>query len=1242
MARRTTQPPLPEDFEEHILDIDVGDEMRSSFLEYAYSVIYSRALPDARDGLKPVQRRILYTMNDMGLRPDRGHVKSARVVGEVMGRLHPHGDSAIYDAMVRMAQPFSMRLPMIDGHGNFGSPDDSPAAMRYCLTGDTRVRLPDGGSVRIDELVGLPEDSEADADFEVLDKEGKAVRVTKVFNSGVHPVKRLVTKSGHAIRGSHNHPVLCLVPIAGVPVFQWLRLDEIKPGTVVCLARNAWTTAIPMAYEMMLGTLLGGWVSEGFASESRAGFNNTDQEYFQYVLDAYDAIVGGKRYVCARQLRRSGRTIHELDVQNTGKLLQSPLAALVGQKAADKRIPEIVWQGGPGLKRAFLMALFEGDGGVHCVNETSITVQYSTHSQGLAADIQELLLEFGVHSNLSHYERGEYRIVISGLHQMHAFAERVGFLTEKKRKLEDLLRGLPRYRHRLSRDLVPYVADYVRDALGPGRGTGKSWLLQHNFDRIERWQADRSLLVTKFKDPEVLATILPIMDSGYRFVEVATVEDQDAEPVYSIRVDTDDHSFLAGGFVNHNTEARMAPAAVAMTNSIDEDTVDFKPNYDSREMEPTVLPAAIPNLIVNGTTGIAVGMATNIAPHNLIEVVQALRHMITHPTATVDDLMRFIPGPDLPTGGKIVGLDGIRDAYETGRGVFRMRATARVESVTPRRKGIVVTELPYNVGTEKVVERIKTLVQTKKLQGIADVKDLTDRQKGLRLVIEVKNGFHPEALLEQLYKLTPLEESFGINTVALVDGQPRTLGLKELLEVFLGHRFEVVRRRSTFRRGKAADRLHLVQGLLIAILDIDEVIQVIRSSDDSAAARERLMDIFELSEIQANYILDMQLRRLTKYSRIELEKEQEELKRTIEELDAILADDKLLRKVVSDELAEVAKTYGTPRRTVLLESAGATVTAAVPLEVADDPCFVYLSSSGLLARTTTVDPPGSGGARAKHDVIVSAVRSTARGELGALTTQGRVLKFGVLDLPTLPATANDPHLTGGAPVSEFVSLDAGEKVVGLTAFDTDGPGLAVGTKQGVVKRVNPEYLGNRDEWEFIGLKDDDEVVGALDLATGDETLCFITSDAQLLHFGADAVRPQGRAGGGVAGVRLGAGEYVAWFGALDPADAVVVTSAGSSTALPGTEPGSLKVTPFSEYPTKGRGTGGVRCHRFLKGEDALVFAWAGEAPARAAAASGSPVELPEANGRRDGSGTPGTQPIVACAGPVSARAGVAG
>jgi len=820
MARRTAPPP-PEDFEEHIVDIDVSDEMRTSFLEYAYSVIYARALPDARDGLKPVQRRILYAMHDMGLRPDRGHVKSSRVVGEVMGRFHPHGDSAIYDALVRQAQAWSMRVPTVDGHGNFGSPDDPPAAMRY-------------------------------------------------------------------------------------------------------------------------------------------------------------------------------------------------------------------------------------------------------------------------------------------------------------------------------------------------------------------------------------------------------------------------------------TECRMAPAAVAMTANIDEDTVDFRPNYDGREVEPGVLPAAIPHLVVNGATGIAVGMATNIAPHNLVEVVQALRHLISHPKADLDALMRFIPGPDLPTGGKIIGLEGVRDAYESGRGSFKMRATTRIESVTPRRKGIVVTELPYGVGTERVIESIKKLVQAKKLQGISDVKDLTDREKGLRLVIEVKNGFHPEALLEQLYKSTPMEDSFGINAVALVDGQPRTLGLKEMLEVFLQHRFDVVRRRSTYRRGKAADRLHLVDGLLLAILDIDEVIQLIRGSDNAEQARERLMSVFDLSEIQANYILDMPLRRLTKFSKIELDKERDELLVTIAELDEILGDEAKLRKVVSDELADVAKTYGTPRRTVLLESSGvATATTATPLEVADDPCFVYLSSSGLLARTTDVEAPGDGGGRVRHDVIVSAVRATARGEVGVLTSSGRMRKLSVLDLPTLPSTANHPNLQGGAPVGEFLLLDPDERALALTTFDPDSPGLALGTAQGVVKRANPEYLANRDEWEVIALKDGDTVVGAAQLRTGEETLCFITDDAQLLHFGAGTVRPQGRSGGGIAGIKLAAGAKATWFGAFVPDDAVVVTISGASSALPGTEAGSVKVTAFGEYPGKGRATGGVRCHRFLRGEDTLVFAWAGPAPAYAAAASGAPVDLPDATGRRDGSGVPGSQPIVACSGPVSRMGGLA-
>ena len=835
--------------------------MRASYLEYAYSVIYQRALPDARDGLKPVQRRILYQMTEMGLRPDRAHVKCAQVVGAVMGRLHPHGDGAIYDALARMQQPWSMRLPLIDGHGNFGSPDDPPAAYRY-------------------------------------------------------------------------------------------------------------------------------------------------------------------------------------------------------------------------------------------------------------------------------------------------------------------------------------------------------------------------------------------------------------------------------------TEARLAEAALEMTNSLDEDTVDFVPNYDGTLTQPEVLPAAFPNLLVNGASGIAVGMATNMAPHNLGEVVAAARHLIANPDADLETLMRFVPGPDLPTGGKIVGLDGIREAYETGRGTFRTRAAARIEKVTPRRTGIVITELPYGVGTERVRLRIQELVQARKLNGVADLKDLTDMRHGLRLVIEIRSGFVPEAVLDELYRLTPMEETFGINNVALVDGQPRVLGLRDLLQIYVDHRIDVVRRRTAFRLSKRTDRLHLVDGLIIALLNIDEVIQVIRTSDDAAAAKERLMSVFDLTEIQAQYILDTPLRRLTRYDTLELERERETLQTAIAELTAILDSDQRLRELVSAELAAVSEKFATPRRTVLLEGTGAPRSAAVPLEVADEPCTVLLSSTGLLARTAARPPAeqetlalgdeegerghqvprssggsrgsaaargsaGSGaqGPRAAHDVIVSAVTSTARGSVAVLTSAGRLIRLGVLELPALPPSAHSPALSGGAPVSEFVSTAPGETVVAIVAADTAGSGLAIGTAQGVVKRVTPDYPQNLSDFDVIALREGDSVVGAVQLTDEDQELTFITSDAQLLRFPASSVRPQGRAAGGMAGIRLAPRARVIWFGAVDPAagvqDAaaggpatgpVVVTVAGAAGALPGTTAATVKVTPFAEFPPKGRATGGVRCHRFLKGEDVLVLAWAGPGPARGATEAGTPVDLPPPVGRRDGSGERVKHPLAGIGG----------
>lgn len=803
---------------ERIDDVDLADEMQGSFLEYAYSVIYSRALPDARDGLKPVQRRILYMMSEMGLRPDRGHVKSARVVGEVMGKLHPHGDSAIYDALVRLSQDFTLRVPLVDGHGNFGSLDDGPAASRY-------------------------------------------------------------------------------------------------------------------------------------------------------------------------------------------------------------------------------------------------------------------------------------------------------------------------------------------------------------------------------------------------------------------------------------TEARLRPEAMAMVDDLDEDVVDFVPNYDNQLTQPSVLPAAFPNLLVNGTSGIAVGMATNMAPHNLIEVAAAARHLLENPDATVDDLMAYVPGPDLPTGGTIIGLEGVREAYSTGRGSFRTRAKVSVEQITARKTGIVVTELPYLVGPEKVIEKIKDGVQSKKLAGISDVTDLTDRRNGLRLVIGIKTGFSPEAVLEQLYRYTPLEDGFSINAVALVDGKPETLGLRELLRVYLDHRIAVVTRRSAYRLARRRERLHLVEGLLIAILDIDEVIQVIRTSDDAEAARTRLVDVFDLSTVQAEYILELRLRRLTRFSRIELETERDQLQAEIAELEHLLADPARVRAVVGDELDATAERFGTPRRTLLTEAGPAAApargrAAPVSLEIADAPCRVLVSTTGRAVRVELPDGAvlSTPSRRSKHDAILVGVDSTTRGDLVAITSRGRFVRFTPVDLPSVPATS--VQLAAGVRLRDYIGLtDAKERI--LTVFDpAGGAPLALGTRTGVVKRVAVDGWPNRPDGEAIALKPGDEVVGAGRAADGDEVV-FVTSDAQLLHFSADQVRPQGAAAAGMAGIKLAAGAVVVHFGIVpNGADADVVTVSGSTQTIAGADPGRGKVSPFDQFPAKGRATGGVRCHAFLKGEDVLQLAWVGARPL-AVGADGSSRSLPEGGARRDASGTQLDSPVGSIGTPIA-------
>ncbi|MCU1600696.1 MAG: topoisomerase subunit, partial [Frankiales bacterium] len=605
--------------------------------------------------------------------------------------------------------------------------------------------------------------------------------------------------------------------------------------------------------------------------------------------------------------------------------------------------------------------------------------------------------------------------------------------------------------------------------------------------------------------------------------------------------------------------------------------------------------------------------------------------------------MRHLPGPDLPTGGQLLGMEEVRQAYETGRGVVRMRATAEVGPLPRGKSAITVTELPYGVGTERVIAKVKELVNGKKLQGIADVKDLTDRSLGTQLVFEIKAGFNPQAVLAELYRLTPLEESFGINNLALVDGQPVTLGLKQLLEVFLEHRRDVVTRRSRYRLRRAEERAHLVEGLLLALANIDEVVRIIRSSPDVATARTSLIDRFGFSEVQAGYVLDMQLRRLVALEVEKLEAELAELRATIAALLEILHDPEVLKRVIADELAEVAEEHGTPRRTVLVggDLKALVTRKASDVEVADAPCDVLMSTTGLLARTPIHEGEQQvGGRRHRHDAIIATARTSTRGVVGVLTSAGRFVKVEVLNIPEVPAvTTGAISLRGGASASEFVPLERGERVIGIAPIREDGPGLALATRQGVVKRVAPEAWPVRsDTVEVISLKAGDEVIGAVELATGEEELVFFASSGDLLRFPADTVRPQGRSAGGMAGMKLDAGAFLVGFNAVPLTagdtlfeEPLVVTAGGLPPEGRGKGVGiasSVKVTPLSEYPRKGRATGGVRCQRLLSGEALLVLGWAGSNP-WAAAANGDPVDLPPASEKRDGSGSPADRPIAA-------------
>jgi DNA gyrase subunit A len=668
------------------------------------------------------------------------------------------------------------------------------------------------------------------------------------------------------------------------------------------------------------------------------------------------------------------------------------------------------------------------------------------------------------------------------------------------------------------------------------------------------------------------------------------------------------------------TEARLAPIAMELLRDIDSDTVDFVPNFDGYEQQPVVLPSRFPNLLVNGSGGIAVGMATNIPPHNLGEVIDAVIHTLDHPEATPAQLMKFVKGPDFPTGAVIMGRDGIRDAYETGRGSIKIRAVCSVEEGSGGRARIVVTELPYQVNKARLAEKIAELVRTGKVKEIADLKDHSSGRAGMRLVIDLKRGANPQVVLNQLYKHTQLQESFGVIMLALVDGIPRTLNLAEAIGHYVDHQVDVVTRRARFDLRKAEERDHIVQGLLIALDHLDEVIKIIRASQDAERARTKLMSTFKLSEIQANHILDMPLRRLTKLARTELEQEHKELLDRIKYLKALLKDPKKIRGVIKEELLEIKKKHADPRRTQIRADEG-----SFDIEdlIAEEDVVITVSRAGYVKRVPidTFRRQGRGGKGVRgatlkeEDVVTNVFTTTTHHWLLFFTTKGKVYRVKVHEVPDSSRTARGLY-AANLPGVAIAGDEHVSAVLDMKLYE-EGRFLLFATKKGMVKKTPlPEYASSRTGLAAINLKPGDELID-VKLTAGKDEVFLVSRKGQAIRFKEPLVRPMGRSAAGVIGMRLAEDDEVISLGLSSDGEEMISVS----------QQGYGKRSPLKDYPVKGRGGKGVIGHQLTKKTGLLAGAFVGskEQDMFVISSSGIVIRVPASEIRRVGRSSQGVR-----------------
>lgn len=1182
---------------------EITDEMRDSYIDYAMSVIVSRALPDVRDGLKPVHRRILYAMLEEGLRHDAKFRKSATVVGSVLGRYHPHGDQAVYDAAIRMAQDFSLRYPLIRGQGNIGSLDDPSefAAMRYCITGDSLVV-----TNRCLERIGKISEEE-DINIKVLSFGKKINLASKWFDSGVHPVVQVTTSKGFSIKGTLNHPILTLQKDKeGKPVFVWKLIGSIEKGDFVVVDRSEllWPKkeknlssfypklprtypkhTLPKKMNPNLAFLMGAILAEGYVSVHKkgyikVGFCNTNKEFLNAFKKSFVSIFPTcPIYKLRRNPVSYGKkpfVSFEICSTYVGEFLRN--LGLREEPSEKKRVPWIILDSTKKSVAAFLRGFFEGEGGAYSPSR-AYWVQCSSSSKALLKEIQTILLRLGIVSSfIQDRKRNENKLYINSFENLKRFQKYINFVTKIKRaKLEKISRFNADGKVMSKTDYIPFLADYLRNKYRKIGGENLRWLFSHNLDRYPKIKKYLSRLrdTLEAEDMELVKSFISIR---YFFDPVVSIEKKPEEKVYSLRVDNDCHSFISNGFISHNTEMKLSKIGEEMLKDIERGTVNFMDNYDGTRKEPKVLPSPLPQLLLNGSLGIAVGMATNIPPHNLTEVVDAATFLLSNPKVTTEDLFKFIKGPDFPTGGLIFDQKGIIEAYSQGKGPIVIRSKVEViENQKGGRPQIVIQEIPFQVQKSSLLEQFAKLVQEKKIEGIKDIRDESDRE-GLRIVIELKPDALPQKILNFLYKFTDLQRTFHLNLLALADGiQPKVLSLVDLLSHFLEHRKEVVFRRTKYDLERAKERAHILEGLHKCLNKIDAVIKTIKQSANRQEAQKNLMKKFKLTQIQADAILETKLAALAKLERKKIEEELKMILQKIKELTAILKSPQKIKEVVRKELADIKNNFGDERRTQVSSQKIGDISEAdiIPQEET----IVTLTQGGYIKRinpkTYKIQKRGGKGILGmktlQDDIVEHFLSADTHDSLFFFTGSGKIFKTLVYEIP------EGSRVARGRGLLNFLEVSPQDKVLTLISIGKDDEEqkvnfLVMVTKEGVIKRTALSDFANvrRSGIVAITLKKED-LLKKVVKTTGNDEVILVTKKGQGIRFKEKTIREMGRQAAGVKGIRLKKGDKVVGMEVISGN-----TAKGKEYLLVVTENGYGKRTDLIEYRLQGRGGSGTK------------------------------------------------------------------